>query len=61
MRKSTWTLSVILDEKTNYDKANKFVSDLADEIKSKLKKQGVVGIVVAKLEPINRPKSMLEK
>lgn len=61
MRKSTWTLNVILDEKTNYDRANRFVTELADDIKKRLNEQGVIGIVVAKLEPIAKPRPTAEK
>lgn len=59
--KFTWTLSVVLDENTNYYTANKFVSELADEIKKKMDANHIVGIAVPKLAPVRKQKLYEEK
>lgn len=61
MRNVTWTLHVVLDEKTDYYKANDFVSTLADDVNRKMKAKKIVGIAVAKLEPVSRPRPTTEK
>lgn len=48
--KPNWTLRVILDEETNYFEARTFVDNLANEIKKKMKKENIIGIVIATVE-----------